>query len=77
MWGLMWGFPRGGRQADQMPCEGAMEDGAIEESDVSACAGHAVARLGQTQLRCPLDRPPSAIDVELAVNGLGMGANRA
>src|SRR5438270_11596426 len=75
MWGLMWGL--GGRQADRCPGRPGMEYRGIEPSEADACSGTAVVRLDQTQLCCPLDGCSAALDVELAVDGLGMGADRA
>ena len=41
------------------------------------CAGRVLAWLYQIQLGCPFDGRPPIIDVEFAVNALGMGAERA
>jgi hypothetical protein len=46
--------------------------GFIEFLDLSCVLG-----LYQAQFYCPFDSRPAIVDVELAVNALGMGANRA
>jgi hypothetical protein len=44
---------------------------------VKACSGNPSAWLNQTQLGCPFDRRSAIIDIEFAVDTLGIGANRA
>ena len=78
MWGVMWGFIAAGRRAgDRRPARRARTGWVIWPGEGEAGVGHAGVRLEQMQLCGPCDGCPAIGDVKLAVDVLGMGADRA
>ena len=49
----------------------------IWQGYVEGCSGSTFAQLDQIQLFGPFDSRPASLDVEFAVDALGMGADRA
>src|SRR5436853_880828 len=59
------------------PCQTCLFSWHIWQGYVEVCSGKALASLDQTKLGCSFDGGPATIDVELIVDTLGVGANRA
>ena len=76
---FVWGYVEtlASGQGDKKTCQACMKCKFIWQGQVEACSGSAFARLDQIQLCCPFDGCPAIIDVEFAVDALGMCADRA